>query len=482
VGFLLFGSVRKQVKQHSTSKLLRPWTREIAPTLKLAFPIMAGMVSHMLMGLADTVMVGRVGVVPLAASSFVNILLHPPVTFGLGLLSAIAVLTSQAFGARTPAQAGEALRNGLLASIVFALLVALGSHLLLPHLHRFGQEPEVALESRAYLIICGWSVIPALIAHAGKQFSEALHHAWAPNFILLAGVALNIFLNWILIYGNLGAPALGLAGAGWATLLARIVVAVVMLIYLVRNTDIRNFLPVHWFAPLHFSHLKHLLKLGGPVGTQHLLEVSAFAFAALMMGWISAKALAAHQIAITCAATTFMFMVGLGMAVCIRVGHAFGARKFRRTRRIGFVGVILAALGMSLFGLMFMALRYPLANAFVDDSEVVRLAAQFFIVAALFQIADGVQVTAMSALRGLSDVKVPALVAILAYWIISIPLGYYLAFHLGNGPIAIWIALAMGLAIAAIILTWRFHYRTSRVRSPSSPNHPVNLPPSNFAS
>lgn len=443
---------------HHKFRTLGPWTREIAPTLKLAFPIMAGMVSHMLMGLADTVMVGRVGVTPLAASSFVNILLHPPVTFGLGLLSAVAILTSQAFGAKNPAQAGEALRNGLVASVGFGLIVAILSHLLLPHLHRFGQETAVVAESGAYLLICGWSVIPALIAHAAKQFSEALNHAWAPNFILLAGVALNVFLNWILIFGNLGAPALGLAGAGWATLIARIVVAIVMLVYLARNAELRAYLPLHWFTPLHFAPLKRLLSLGGPVGSQHLLEVSAFAFAALMMGWISAEALAAHQIAITCAATTFMFMVGLGMAVCIRVGHAFGARKFQRTRRIGFVGLVLAALGMSLFGLMFITLRFPFARAFIGDPEVIRLTAQFFVVAALFQIADGVQVTAMSALRGLSDVKIPALVAILAYWIISIPLAYVLAFAFD--PIGIWIALALGLAIAAATLTWRFHHRT----------------------
>jgi MATE family multidrug resistance protein len=237
-----------------------------------------------------------------------------------------------------------------------------------------------------------------------------------------------------------------------------------MLVYLAGNPDLKAYLPDRWFAGLQFSRLKRLFSLGGPVGTQHLLEVSAFAFAALMMGWFSAEALAAHQIAITCAATTFMFMVGLGMAVCIRVGHAFGAGKFQRTRRIGFVGLGLAVCGMSLFGLMFITTRYPLARAFISDPEVVRLTAQFFIVAALFQIADGVQVTAMSALRGLSDVKLPAFVAILAYWVISIPLGYSLAFRAGYGPIGIWIALALGLAIAAATLTWRFHHRTAKQR------------------
>ena len=448
------------MKQHNTARRLRPWTREIAPTLKLALPIMAGMVSHMLMGLADTVMVGRVGVAPLAAASFVNILLHPPLTFGLGLLSAVAVLTSQAFGAKNPAQGGEALRSGLIASVVFGLLLAIAAHLLLPYLDRFGQKPDVVAQSGAYFLICGWSIIPALMAHAAKQFSEALNHAWAPNFILLAGVLLNVLLNWIFIFGNWGAPALGLEGAGWATLLARIVTAVAMIIYLFRNSALRSFLPARWLSAVHWSRLKQMLTLGGPVGIQHLLEVSAFAFAALMMGWISAEALAAHQIAITCAATTFMFMVGLGMAVCIRVGHAYGAGKFRRTRRIGFVGLAVAAAGMSLFGLMFMAIRFPLAESFISDREVVRLAAQFLIVAALFQVADGVQVTAMSALRGLSDVKIPAMVAILAYWVISIPLAYLFAFKFNYGPIGIWMALALGLAIAAMILSWRFHHRT----------------------
>jgi MATE family multidrug resistance protein len=269
-----------------------------------------------------------------------------------------------------------------------------------------------------------------------------------------------VLLNWILIYGNWGAPALGLEGAGWATLLARIIVALAMLFYLGRHSAFKEYLPGRWLGPLEILRLKQLTRLGGPVGAQHLLEVSAFAFAALMMGWISAEALAAHQIAITCAATTFMFMVGLGMAVCIRVGHAYGAGKFQRTRRIGLMGLGMAGAGMALFGIMFMALRYPLAKAFISDPEVVRLAAQFFIVAALFQVADGLQVTAMSALRGLSDVKIPAMVAMLAYWMFSIPLGYALTFHFDFGPIGIWVALALGLGMAAVFLSWRFHHRT----------------------
>jgi len=203
-----------------------------------------------------------------------------------------------------------------------------------------------------------------------------------------------------------------------------------------------------------------LLGLGWPVATQHLLEVSAFVFAALMMGWLSAEAIAAHQIAITCAATSFMFPLGIGMAVCIRVGHAWGAGQFTRMRRIGFVGLGLAGAIMASFGLMFVAAGEPLARLFVASPPVVSLAAQLLLVAAVFQIADGLQVVAISALRGLTDVRVPALIAALSYWIIAVPLAYALAFPGQRGALGIWIGLATGLGAAAVGLSWRFHRKS----------------------
>jgi len=452
---------------------VRLWLRESRPTLALGLPIMAGMVGQMLMGLADTVMVGRVGVVPLAASAFVNALAHLPLVFGLGLLSSIAVLTSQAYGARRLDEAREIWRHGLMVSFAAGLLSALSLFALHPFLGYLGQPPEVVAEAKPYLLLFGASMFPALIAHGCKQFSEALKHPWAPTFVLLGGVLLNVFLNWILIYGNWGAPALGLVGAGWATLIARMVMMLVLLGYVLRAPALRAFQPAQWRAALSRERFQRLFTVGWPVGVQHFFEVSAFVIAAIMMGWISADAIAAHQIAITCAALSFMFSLGIGMAVCIRVGHAFGAAQYARMRRIGFGGVALSVGIMGAFGVLFMVAGQPIAGLFITSPTVVSLTAQLLIVAAVFQVADGVQVVSLSALRGLSDVRVPALIAVLAYWFLALPIGSALAFLAHRGAVGIWIGLALGLGAAACGLLWRFHLRTGKAISHTAAKAPV---------
>lgn len=455
---------------------LRLLRREIRPTLALALPIMAGMVSQMLMGLADTIMVGHVGVVPLAAASFVNAVAHLPLVFGLGLLSSIAVLTSQAYGARKPGEAGEMLRHGLILSVATGLAAALAVFALHPFLDRLGQPPEVAAAAGTYLLLFGVSLFPGLVAHGCKQYAEALKHPWAPTLVMLGGVLLNVLLNWILIYGNWGAPAMGLEGAGWATVIARFVMMLVLLIYVLRAPTLRVFQPARWRAALSRERLRNLLQLGWPVAGQHLFEVSAFAFAAIMMGWISADAIAAHQIAISCAAFSFMIVLGLGAASCIRVGHAYGAGQFIRMRRIGFGAITLAMIIMALFGVMFMVAGRPIAGLFIASPTVVALTAQLLVVAAIFQVADGVQVTSLSALRGLADVRVPAFIAVLAYWVLAVPVGAWLAFGAHWGAVGIWTGLAIGLGVAAVGLVWRFHRQTRRAGGTHRTVPPVGAP------
>jgi multidrug resistance protein, MATE family len=451
---------------------LRLWRREMRPTLSLGLPIMAGMVSQMLMGLADAIMVGRVGVVPLAAASFVNAVAHLPLVFGIGLLSAIAVLTSQAYGARRADDAGEVLRHGLILSVITGLLAALSMFALRPLLGHLGQPPEVVEEAGTYLLLFGASLFPALVAHGCKQFSDALKHPWIATFVMLGGVLLNVFLNWILIYGNWGAPALGLNGAGWATFIARMAMMLVLVAYVLRAPVLRAFQPSRWWAALSRDHLGQLLHVGWPVGVQHFFEVSAFASAAIMMGWINADSIAAHQIAITCAAMTFMVALGIGAAAGIRVGHAYGARQFARTRRIGFSAVMMAATMMACFGVVFALAGRPIALLFIESPTVIALTAQLLIVAAFFQIVDGIQVTAISALRGLADVRVPAVIAIVAYWFVALPIGSALTFGAKLGAVGMWIGLASGLGAAAAGLTWRFHCQTR-----NSPGRPRVIPP-----
>jgi MATE family multidrug resistance protein len=445
---------------------LRRWTREVRPLVGLSLPIVAGMVGHMLMGLTDTIMVGRIGVVPLAAAAFVNTITHLPLVFALGLLSSISVLTAQGFGARQAAVVGEVMRHGILLAAAAGIVTAAAAVAMLGFIDRFGQPAEVVAACPTFLILFGLSMLPALISHGGKVVSDALNRPWPPTLILLGGVLLNVLLNWILIFGHWGAPALGLTGSGLGTLLARSATAIVMLVYLTRAPYLKEFNPVRWFAAIDWSCLRRLLKLGFPVGVQHLLEVSAFSFAALMMGWISAEALAAHQIAITCAATTFMFAWGIAMAVTIRVGQAWGAGFYGRMRRVGFVGVWIGAGVMAVFAVVFILCGETIAGYFVDSNKVILLAAQLLLVAGLFQIADGVQIVSISALRGLADVRVPAWIAVLAYWILAVPLAYFLAFHKRSGAVGIWIALAFGLGVAACTLLWRWHLKSRASTAP----------------
>lgn len=435
---------------------MRRWTREVKPVMRLALPIMGGMISQMLVGLSDTIMVGWVGVVPLAASSFVNNLVNLPFIFGMGLLSSIAVLASHAFGARQSVQVGELLRGGLVLSVLVGLGTALVVFLLRPFLGLFRQPPEVVGASGLYMCLVAVSIVPALIGHGCKQFSEAVNQPWVPALILLGGVLLNILLNWVLIFGHWGAPALGLEGAGWATLVSRIILCAAFLVFLFQSSVLRAMHPARWWTAGMFASIRPLVAVGWPVGAQHLLEVGAFTLAGLMVGWINAESIAAHQVAITCASMSFMFALGIGSAACIRVGQMRGARQYPRMRRIGILGIILSALVMSAFGLLFMTAGRPLAHLFIESPGVVALAAQLLVLAAIFQVADGIQIASMSALRGLADVRLPMCISALAYWVIALPMGGFLAFSSGRGAVGIWIGMAFGLGVAALALALRF--------------------------
>ena len=453
---------------HRQRTLLK-WLLEMRRTVALGFPIMAGMVGHMLMGLADTVMVGRVGVSALAAAALVNTVAHVPVVFAFGLIAAIQILTSNAFGARQPHEAAEALRHGLPIATAAGVLTAVGLVIVGPHLAMLGQPRDVVNACQNYLMYIAWSMVPALISHATKQFSESLNNPGPPMIIIYAGLALNIFLNWVFIHGHLGAPAMGLDGAGLATLLSRIAIAAAMIIYVLRSARTRDWLPDVWFREWSLARFRQQWKLGFPIGLQTLLEVGAFSVGALMMGWISAEAMAAHQIAINCAATTFMFALGVGMGVSIRVGHAWGAGLPSRIKRIAFGGVILGGGAMGLFALAFVLGGTTIAGWFVLDAKVIQLTASLLVVAGFFQIVDGTQVVMISALRGMSDVRLPVVIVAVAYWAVALPLAYLFGFAMNLGAIGIWIGLALGLLTAAVGLTARFLGRSREVSHEPAP-------------
>ncbi len=434
--------------------------REARPTILLAIPITIGQVSQMLMGITDAAMVGRVGTVPLAASAFGIGVFNVFFIIGVGLLTPVSVFASRARGAGRHDEAGEYLRHGLLLAFVsgtaeIVLIVFLGYHL-----NWFGQPPEVLAALNPFFMLIGFSLLPTLAYLALRQFAESMGRPWVPVLIILGGVALNAVLNWILIYGHLGMPALGLTGSGISTLISRTVGSAAIFAWLRLDPAMRSAWPRHWFSPVSRERLRRMMSVGLPASGSLLFETGAFASATVMMGWLGAVSLAAHQIALNCAALTFMVALGISMAVGMRTSAAVGAGEHARLRPIWVGGASMGAAFGLVVTAVFLAYGRGISAFFIKDPQVIAVSTSLMVVAAVFQIFDGNQVINSAALRGITDVKVPALITFVSYWLIALPTGYFLGLRWGYGPAGIWWGLAAGLAAAAVMLGFRFFRRS----------------------
>jgi MATE family multidrug resistance protein len=348
------------------------------------------------------------------------------------------------------------LRRGLLLSLVLAVGLALSITALSGYLNLLDQPPGVLIQARAFLLLLTWSIVPMYLFQMLKQYCEALHTAWPPMVILTFGMFINIALNWVFIYGHLGAPALGLVGAGWATLITRTIMMLALAVAVARihfrTPELRQAL---FHGSFRWQGYKDLLRTGVPAGFQITLEVGTFTVAAVMMGWISDQALAAHQIAISIAATLYMVSLGLSMAVAIRVGHAVGADDMPRARLAARSSVLMTTIFMSLCAILFLTCAHGLTSLFIRDQAVVLLATRLLFIAALFQIFDGLQVTCVGALRGLHDIAVPTVINFCGYWIVGLSTAYFLGFHWHQGATGIWWGLLIGMGLVASLLLLR---------------------------
>jgi MATE family multidrug resistance protein len=435
--------------------------RESRLTLRLALPLMIGQLSQMLLGVADTVMVGQLGVMDLAALTFANSLFHLPFVLGIGVLTAVSVFTSNCRGANDAAGARGSCRHGLMLGTALGLLLFGLAWLVSNHLGNFGQPPEVAGRTTAYFRILMASVVPALASIALKNHADALNRPWPPFWIFLGGVLLNIFLNWVMIYGKLGFTALGFEGAAWATLIARTAILLAMMIWLRRAKDLQEWVPRRWWRKPHFSEIRNLLSIGLPASAQMVFEVAAFSLAGLIMGRFGPDSMAAHQIAITLAATAFMIPLGLSMALTVRSGEAQGAGETERLRPIAISGWLLVSCFALIGATSFFVLGETMAAAFTRDAAVIRLTASLLIIVGVFQLVDGLQVASSAMLRGLHDARVPALMGFVSYWIFGLPVGAGLAFGMQLGARGVWWGLAAGLFVACITLGPRLWLRTA---------------------
>jgi len=441
----------------------RATLRDARVTLTLALPLVAGQLSQMLMGVADTLMIGRVGVTELAASAFANNLLYLPLVFGIGLLTSVSIRVSRARGADDPPAARATLRHGLVLAAVLGVATAAIAFAMEPFLDRFGQDEKVADAAGTYFLLVAVSMMPALAAIAVKNHADAMNQPWPAFRITLGGVLFNVWLNWLLIYGNWGFPALGLEGAGVATLIARVATVVALIVWLRGFPPLKEWVPRGWLRMPHRAGLASLLRLGMPSGLQLLAEVSAFVFATLLIGTLGEMALAAHQVAITCAATVFMVPLGLSMALTVRVGEATGAGRGSDAVRRCIVGAGLLAGIFTVASFTTVVLgRDVIASWFLTDPDALKVAAGLLLVSAAFQASDAVQITAVGGLRGLEDVRVPALVAFAAYWVLALPLGWAMAIPLGLGVSGMWWGITCGLTLTAVVLSRRLWHMSGK--------------------
>ncbi|MFZ9939140.1 MAG: MATE family efflux transporter [Bacteroidia bacterium] len=426
--------------------------------VRLAWPVVLGQLSQVALSVIDSIMIGPLGADHLAAVALSSGLFFVPMVCAMSLMFAISPLTSMARSAGDEQSLEKTLKNGMIIAGVVGLFLVGTMYPLTYLLHFLGQPDRVVALAQPYLQIVVFSMLPIMLFQGMRQFSEGLEIMFPPLIVGLIMIPLNIFGNWLLIYGNWGFPKMGLEGAAWATTISRLVSALIMFTIVAYGSRLRSFRILQWrLSDFCYQTLKRILRLGLPGSLQYLAETSAFSLAALMIGHLGSVSLAAHQIAINLASISFMVSIGISSAGAIRIGQARGRGDRQAARRTGFSALALSAAFMAFCGIIFWTLRFELPTLYINDPEVIQVAARLLIIAAAFQLADGIQAVGVGLLRGMEDVKMPTLYVLLAYWLIALPLAWILSNVLSYGVEGIWSALGLGLACSALMLTFRFH-------------------------
>lgn len=432
------------------------YQQHLRKTFVLAYPVMLSQLGHILVGIVDSIMVGQIGPEPLAASSFANNLMGVFMMFGIGLSYGITPLVAQADGEGNQNQIIRVLRNGIILSILTGIVIFItlfGVSFAMPLL---GQPEEVVTLGKPYFLIIAGSLVPMMIFQGFRQFAEGKSITKPTMYITIAANVVNVIFNYLLIYGKFGFPEMGLNGAGWATFIARCLMAIGLSLFVFKFSKFKAYREGFNLLKAKLDLFKPILKIGVPSGIQFVFEVGAFAMAALMMGWMGTLPLAAHQIALSLVSVSYMMATGISAASTVRVGNQIGLKDGPNLMKVGNIGFVMALIFMTFCSLIFIVFNKFFPTLYVDAPDVIEIAGSLIIVAGFFQLSDGVQVVGLGALRGMSDVKVPTIITFIAYWGLAIPSSYLLGFVFDLGPAGIWYGLLIGLTVAAVLLYMRF--------------------------
>ena len=439
---------------------------ELSETLKLAGPIALTQLGQIAMMTTDIAMIGRLGTEAMAAAALAHTVFFVSFTFGMGLVSAVAPLAAQAFGARKPHAIRRSLRVGMWAALFISMpMMALafrGEQILL----MLGQAPRAAHLAQQYLLGLTWSILPALWFMAIRGFMSAVNRPEPILWITLIAIPANAVLVYLLLYGTFGLPELGLFGVGLATSIVNLATFLAGLWFATRRRPFRKYHVLGHFWRIDWQLMRRLFVIGAPISISFLLEYGLFGAAGLLMGVISTTALAAHQIALQVAAILYMVPFGIAMAATVRVGHAIGRGDASAVRRAGYVATWLGIVLAAILTLAVIFGRFGIAEIFLGESTdaTAELSATLLLVGSTFFIADAIQTVVAGSLRGMNDTRIPLLFAILSYWLIGFACACWLGFWTPSGAVGVWIGLSIGTAVYAVLLLLRFRVLTSKLR------------------
>ena len=452
--------------------MIHNYTKEFNYNLKLAFPVILGMLGHIFVSFADNIMVGQLGAAELAAVSLGNSFFFIAMSLGIGFASAITPLVAEADSAKNSLGVKNALKHGLILCAILSVLLYLLMLLAVPVIHYMKQPLEVVELAVPYLYIISISIIPLVVFEALKRFSDGLSNTKYPMYATIAANIINIIINYLLIFGSFGFPKLGIVGAGIGTLVSRIIMIFFLSLIFMKRDKFKPYVLNIKFRIVDSLIFKKIINIGFPSALQMLFEVGIFTAAIWMSGVLGKNFQAANQIAFNLSAMTFMVGVGLSVAAMIRVGNQKGLSDFIELRRIAFSVFMLTVLIEMFFAVMFLVFRDWLPTIYLDtenlsktleNTEVILIASKLLLIVALFQIFDGLQVVILGALRGMQDVKIPTIITFVSYWLIGFPISFYLGIYTPLKSTGIWIGLLISLVCASIMLYLRFNYLTKKL-------------------
>jgi multidrug resistance protein, MATE family len=432
-------------------------------TFSLAYPVVLSQLGHIMVGVVDTAMVGQIGTIEQAAVALSNSLYTLVLVFGLGVSYGVTPLVAAADSSGDINQNSELLKHGIVINTILGILLFVLLFSLSPVLNLFDQKQEVVDLAIPFLNVMMLGMIPLCIFSGFKQFTEGLSFTRMAMLITIASNLINILLNYLMIFGHWGFPRMGLMGSCWASFISRVVMALTMFLYVYYNRDFKKYRAGFSIRNISRELTKKILKIGVPSGLQWVFEVGAFAFAVIMIGWISPISQAAHQVALSIAATTYMMASGLSAAASVRVGNQAGLHNREGVRIAGFSAFLMVLVFMGICAICFILFKDSLPVLFNNDAEVISIASSLIVIAAFFQLSDGVQVVGLGALRGVKDVTLPTIITLVAYWGIGLPMSYYLGFKMELGVQGVWYGLSIGLFIAAMCLFLRFNHISRKI-------------------